>query len=77
MSTMNAASRSLDKLLIELSGMLPTLRAQYRVHTLEVFGSFVREEERADSDLDLVVTFDEVPGLIRFVANEFAFAWLE
>ena len=77
MSTMNSASRSLEKLLVKLRGMLPTLRAQYRVHTLEVFGSFVRGEERADSDLDLVVTFDEVPGLIRFVANEFAFAWLE
>ena len=50
--------------------MLPTLRGQYRVHTLEVFGSFVRGEERADSDLDLLVTFEEVPTLFRFVALE-------
>ena len=50
--------------------MLPTLRAQYRVHTLEVFGSFVRGEERADSYLDLLVTFEEVPTLFRFVALE-------
>ena len=70
MSTMNSASRSLEKLLVKLRGMLPTLRAQYRVHTLEVFGSFVRGEERADSDLDLLVTFDEVPTLFRFVALE-------
>jgi predicted nucleotidyltransferase len=50
--------------------MLPTLREQYRVHTLEVFGSFVRGEERSDSDLDLLVTFEEVPTLFRFVALE-------
>ena len=50
--------------------MLPTLKAHYRVQTLEVFGSFVRGEEKADSDLDLLVTFDEVPTLFRFVALE-------
>jgi predicted nucleotidyltransferase len=50
--------------------MLPTLKAQYRVHTLEVFGLFVRGEERADSDLDLLVTFDEAPSLFHFVALE-------
>ena len=50
--------------------MLPTLKTQFRVRTLEVFGSFVRGEERADSDLDLLVTFDEVPTLFRFVALE-------
>jgi len=50
--------------------MLPVLRAEYHVHTLEVFGSFVRGEARIGSDLDLLVTFDEVPSLFRFVALE-------
>ena len=67
---MNATSKNLDELLVKLREMLPTLRAQYRVHTLEVFGSFVRGEERSDSDLDLFVTFEEVPTLFRFVALE-------
>ena len=70
MSMMNAHTRSLDELLVKLREMLPTLKAQFRVRTLEVFGSFVRGEERADSDLDLLVTFDEVPTLFRFVALE-------
>jgi len=70
MSMMNAQSRSFDDLLIKLREMLPTLKTQFRVRTLEVFGSFVRGEERADSDLDLLVTFDEVPTLFRFVALE-------
>lgn len=70
MRMMNASSRSLDELLAKLRGILPTLRTQYRVQTLEVFGSFVRGEETAESDLDLLVTFDKVPTLFRFVALE-------
>ena len=50
--------------------MLPTLREQYHVRTLEVFGLFARGEEKGNSDLDLLVTFDETPTLFRFVALE-------
>jgi predicted nucleotidyltransferase len=57
-------------ILLNLKGMLPSIRAQYQVQSLEVFGSFVRGEEKADSDLDLLVTFDEVPTLFRFVGLE-------
>lgn len=46
------------------------LQAQYHVHTLEVFGSYVRGEEKADSDLDLLVTYSEVPSLFKFIALE-------
>ncbi len=50
--------------------MLPLLHEKYHVRTLEVFGSYVREEEKSGSDLDLLVTFDEVPTLFQFVALE-------
>jgi predicted nucleotidyltransferase len=50
--------------------MLPSLKAQYQVQSLEVFGSFARGEERLDRDLDLLVTFDEAPTLFRFVGLE-------
>jgi len=70
MRIMNNTSRNLDELLAKVRVLLPTLREQYHVHTLEVFGSFVRGEERGDSDLDLLVTFDEIPTLFRFVALE-------
>ena len=67
---MNNTSRRLDDLLEKLREHFPMLRAQYHVRTLEVFGSFVRGEEGTDSDLDLLVTFEDVPGLFRFVACE-------
>ena len=67
---MNNTSKNLDELLAKIREMLPTLREQYHVRTLEVFGSFVRGEEKRNSDLDLLVTFEEIPTLFRFVALE-------
>ncbi len=35
-----------------------------------IFGSYVRQEQCADSDLDVLVTFSETPGLLKFIALE-------
>ncbi len=61
---------TLNEILDKLRAMLPLLHEKYHVRTLEVFGSYVREEEKPGSDLDLLVTFDEVPTLFQFVALE-------
>jgi uncharacterized protein len=62
--------RSLESLLKALRQQLPTLAERYGVETLEVFGSYVRAEQKADSDLDVLVTFREEPSLITFIAIE-------
>ena len=49
---------------------LPALRERYGVDPLALFGSYVRHKQRADSDLDVLVTFRETPGLLRFVDLE-------
>lgn len=67
---MNVTLLSLDDLILRLRDLLPVLRIQYRVRTLEVFGSYVRGEAKTDSDLDILVTYDEVPSLFKFVALE-------
>lgn len=67
---MNTDLGTLDEILVALWGLLPMMKEQYHVRTLEVFGSFVRGEERSVSDLDLLVTFDEIPTLTSFVALE-------
>lgn len=40
------------------------------METLEAFGSYVRAEQKADSDLDILVTFREAPSLLTFIAIE-------
>lgn len=49
---------------------LPRLKAEYGVETLKIFGSFIRGEETPESDLDILVTFQVTPGLIRFISLE-------
>jgi uncharacterized protein len=53
-----------------LQKQLPVLREQYAVATLEVFGSYVRHEEKTDSDLDILVTFSKAPSILKFIRLE-------
>jgi uncharacterized protein len=43
------------------------LRSDYHVSQIGIFGSYVRGENTAKSDLDVLVDFDVVPGLLTFV----------
>lgn len=49
---------------------LPLLRERYQVESLGVFGSFVRSDQRAGSDLDLLVSFRRPPSLLQFIELE-------
>ena len=43
---------------------------RYEVKEIGVFGSFVRGEQKKRSDLDVLVEFEEVPGLLKFIELE-------
>ena len=60
----------LARFLQVLHEQLPSLVERYHVHSLGIFGSYVRQEQRPDSDLDLLVTFSETPSLLKFIALE-------
>jgi predicted nucleotidyltransferase len=49
---------------------LPRFREAYQVQNFGLFGSRVRREERPESDLDILVTFRETPGLLKLIALE-------
>jgi len=59
-----------ERIIASLRQQLPLLRERYRVQSVEVFGSYVRGEEGSDSDVDLLVTFTEPPGLLEFIELE-------
>lgn len=46
------------------------LRREYRVGSLWLFGSYVRGEQHKRSDLDILVEFEEVPTLPKFISLE-------
>jgi predicted nucleotidyltransferase len=60
----------LQKFMEILRQQRPMLAEQYNVATLEVFGSYVRNEQRKNSDLDILVTFSKPPSLFKFVRLE-------
>ena len=60
----------LAQLIKILRQQLPLLTAQYQVKSLDVFGSYVRHEQRPDSDCDILVTFHEPPSLLKFIELE-------
>ena len=63
-------SLDLTQILATLRHLLPTLAQQYHVQSFGVFGSYVRHAQRPGSDIDVLVTFTEPPGLLRFIALE-------
>ena len=65
-----AHGKSLDEIRTLLREELPRLRQEHAVCSLEVFGSFVRGEASASSDLDLLVEFDDAPTLFGFIRLE-------
>ena len=63
--------RSKDDIFKLLQGNREQLR-RYGVHTIGLFGSFVRGRQRADSDLDFLVEFEpEMKSFDNFMALSF------
>ena len=54
----------------KLKDLLPALERRYHVASLALFGSYVRGDQNAGSDLDVLVTFSRTPGLLKFVELE-------
>ena len=65
-----ARTLSLEKVLEILRQQIPMLAERYSVDTLEVFGFYVRSDQKKDSDLDILVTLKEASSLLTFIAME-------
>jgi len=65
-----ARKRSLESMLKILHQQIPMLAERYDIEKLEVFGSYVRDEQKKDSDLDVLVTFKKAPSLLTFITIE-------
>lgn len=53
-----------------LAALKPALHERFGVSESGVFGSWVRGEQRPDSDIDLLVEFDRPVGLFEVMALE-------
>jgi len=46
------------------------VRERYEVREMGIFGSYVRGEQKETSDLDILVEYETVPGLFKFLELE-------
>jgi hypothetical protein len=63
-------SADLELLRTKLQAIYPLIRERYHVDRLGIFGSYSRHEQDSQSDLDLLVTFSDPPGLLKFIELE-------
>jgi predicted nucleotidyltransferase len=62
--------KDLSQILSILRELHPYIRSEYNVSKIEIFGSYIRNKHNFRSDLDLLVTFSEVPTLLKFIELE-------
>ena len=63
-------NEKLSPIIEALRRQLPLLIERYQVESLGVFGSYIRSEQSAGSDLDILVSFREPPGLLKYIEME-------
>jgi predicted nucleotidyltransferase len=54
----------------DLRNALPELKRRYPIRSLGVFGSLARGDARADSDVDILVEFDQPVDFFAYYALE-------
>jgi len=63
--------KSLEKIEKTLKKYKPSLKKEFKVKKIGIFGSYVRGEESKESDIDILVEFYESPGWEFFDLKEY------
>ena len=62
--------QTLEEIKKRLRNQKPALATRYSVKEIGIFGSFVRGTQQPQSDVDVLVDFEEYPSLLEFVQLE-------
>jgi uncharacterized protein len=62
--------KTIERLKEILEKHKPEIMRRFHVKEIGIFGSYVRGEEKRNSDIDILVEFVESPGLFGFVEME-------
>ena len=58
---------TLAELLARLADLKPELKRRYKVREMSLFGSWVRGEQHASSDIDILVEFEDDADLFDWI----------
>ena len=62
--------KSLEEIKLTIRRHFSFLESEYNVLTIDVFGSYSKNEQSSKSDLDLLVTFSKAPSLLKYISLE-------
>ncbi len=62
--------KKIDTIIERLRKIKPVVEKKYSVKNLEVFGSYIRGEQKKGSDLDILVEFYETIDLFKYMELE-------
>ena len=62
--------KTLDEIKNIIRDNFDYLKSEYNVHTIEIFGSYAKNVQSKNSDLDLLVTFTKAPSLLKYISLE-------
>ncbi len=62
--------KKIDQIMKNLKEIKPFIERKYGVENLEVFGSYIRGEQKRGSDLDILVEFYETIDLFKYMELE-------
>lgn len=62
--------KNLEEIKKILSCHKKELEEKYKIKEIGIFGSYVRNEQKKLSDIDILVDFYEVPDLLKFIEIE-------
>ncbi len=62
--------KKIDKIITILKENKPILEKKYSVKNLEVFGSYVHDDQKKNSDLDVLVEFSKTVDLFKYIELE-------
>jgi hypothetical protein len=60
----------IQQIIKALNELKPVIREKYKVKELGIFGSYTRGQEKNDSDLDILVSFEVPIGFFKFLELE-------
>lgn len=63
--------KNLQKIIDAIKQNMGILKQNYKVKKFKIFGSFARNEQREDSDIDILVEFSESVGLEFFALENY------
>ena len=62
--------KEIERIKKEIRNNIQPLKDKYKVKTIGVFGSYVREDQKEGSDVDILIEFEEPISLLEFMALE-------